>query len=201
MQNINLYQPERRSTGGPRGRHLRAGLAAVLLGMLLHGLWTGWQLYSAGRALGVAAQQAQALEEQLAVRQANFREPQLDPRLPEQLAALETGNRQMQRLADYLQQLDDERSEGFVPLLAGLAERHVPSGLWLTRIRLLEGGVVLGFEGLTQRQELLPEYLNSLGQDTAFQGREFARFDVQREDSGLLRFQLSSRHEEGAGND
>ena len=201
MQNINLYQPERRRAGGPRGRQLRAGLAAVLLAMLIHGLWAGWQLYSNARALERAEQQAQALETQLAARQASFREPQLDPRLPVQLAELEAGNHQMQRLADHLRQLDVERSEGFVPLLAGLAERHVPSGLWLTRIRLLEGGVVLGLEGLTQRQELLPEYLNSLGQDAAFQGREFARFDVRREESGLLRFQLSSRHEEEGGHD
>lgn len=196
MQNVNLYQPERRRSGGPHPRHMLAGLVAVLVVMLIHALGAGWQLYRGAQALAEAERQAQTLEAQLVARQASFREPQLDPRLPVQLAALEAGNRQMQRLAEHLQQLDAERSEGFVPLMAGLAERHVPGGLWLTRIRLLDGGSVLGLEGLTQRQELLPAYLNSLGQAAAFQGREFARFDVQREDGGLLRFQLSSRHEE-----
>lgn len=201
MQNINLYQPERRRSGGPRPRHMLAGLIVVLLAMLIHGLWASWQLYR-GTLTGVEAErQAQVLETQLAARQASFREPQLDPRLPEQLAALEAGNRQMQRLATYLQQLDTERSEGFVPLLAGLAERHLPSGLWLTHIRLRDGGTVLGLEGLSQRQELLPQYLNSLGLDAAFRGREFARFDVRREDNGLLRFQLASQLDEESSHD
>lgn len=201
MQNINLYQPERQRSGGPRPWHMLAGLAVVLLVMLSHGLWAGWQLHRGTQMVVEAERQAQALETQLAARQASFREPQLDPRLPEQLAALEAGNRQMQRLATYLQQLDTERSEGFVPLLAGLAERHLPSGLWLTHIRLRDGGTVLGLEGLSQRQELLPQYLNSLGQDAAFQGREFARFEVRREDNGLLRFQLASQPDEEGSHD
>ena len=201
MQNVNLYQPERRRSGGPRSRHLLAGLALVLLAMLMHGLWTGWRLYSGARDLQRAEQQAHNLETQLAARQAAFRAPQLDPLLPTRLSELEAGNRQLQRLGEHLQQLEAQRGEGFVPLLAGLAERHPPSGLWLTRIRLLDGGSVLGFEGLTQSQELLPQYLQGLGEDAAFQGREFARFEVRREAGALLRFQLSTRLDEEAGDE
>ena len=201
MQNVNLYQPERRRSGGPRSRHLLAGLALVLLAMLMHGLWTGWRLYGGARDLQRAEQQAHNLETQLAARQAAFRAPQLDPLLPTRLSELEAGNRQLQRLGEHLQQLEAQRGEGFVPLLAGLAERHPPSGLWLTRIRLLDGGSVLGFEGLTQSQELLPQYLQGLGEDAAFQGREFARFEVHREAGALLRFQLSTRLDEEAGDE
>lgn len=198
MQNVNLYQVERQArSGGPDTLLLWLGPLGVLALMLAHGLWLGWQLHDGARAAGLAEQQAQADEAQLAAARAGYREPRLDERLPVQLAEQEADNRQLQRLADYLQRLDGERSIGFAAPLAALAERHPPSGLWLTRIRLVEGGRHLALEGLSQRQETLPLYLQSLGLSPAFRGREFARFQVQREPSDLLRFALSSRAEGG----
>lgn len=194
MQNINLYQRERRQKGGPRPRQMLqvAGLAVVLLA--IHGLWQGWQLHLAGRSALLAEQQAVQTEAELNVAKADFREPTLDPRLPQQLAEQEAENRELRRLADHLKRLDAQRSNGFAALLQGLADRHPPQGLWLIGIRLHAGGDDMALQGLTQDQELLPLYLRSLGQSSAFSGRNFARFDLQRDDDEqLLRFQLSSR--------
>jgi len=194
MQNINLYQRERRQKGGPRPRQMLqvAGLAVVLLA--IHGLWQGWQLHLAGRSSLLAEQQAVQTEAELNVAKADFREPTLDPRLPQQLAEQEAENRELRRLADHLKRLDAQRSNGFAALLQGLADRHPPQGLWLIGIRLHAGGDDMALQGLTQDQELLPLYLRSLGQSSAFSGRNFARFDLQRDDDEqLLRFQLSSR--------
>jgi len=194
MQNINLYQRERRQKGGPRPRQmlLVVGLAVALLA--IHGLWQGWQLHLAGRSALLAEQQAVQAEAELNVAKADFREPTLDPRLPQQLAEQEAENRELRRLADHLKRLDAQRSNGFAALLQGLADRHPPQGLWLTGIRLHAGGDDMALQGLTQDQELLPLYLRSLGQSSAFSGRNFARFDLQRDDDEqLLRFQLSSR--------
>ncbi len=194
MQNINLYQRERRQKGGPRPRQmlLVVGLAVALLA--IHGFWQGWQLHLAGRSALLAEQQAVQAEAELNVAKADFREPTLDPRLPQQLAEQEAENRELRRLADHLKRLDAQRSNGFAALLQGLADRHPPQGLWLTGIRLHAGGDDMGLQGLTQDQELLPLYLRSLGQSSAFSGRNFARFDLQRDDDEqLLRFQLSSR--------
>src|SRR5690606_32572376 len=130
MQNVNLYQPETPRRQGPSRRQMLLGLA-LLGGLLLaHGLWEGWHGVTTARALEQAELQA---------RQAGFREPQLDPRLVEQLTELEAGNQRLQRLAEHLLALENRHREGFAPLLGGLADRHVP-GLWLTRIRLEEGG-------------------------------------------------------------
>lgn len=193
MQNINLYQRERRQKGGPRPRQMLqvVVLAAVLLAA--HGLWQGWQLHLAGARASLAEQQAAQAEAELNVAKADFREPTLDPRLPQQLAEQEAENRELRRLADHLKRLDAQRSTGFAALLQGLADRHPPQGLWLTGIRLHAGGDDMALQGLTQDQELLPLYLRSLGQSSAFSGRNFARFDLQRDEEQLLRFQLSSR--------
>ncbi|MCP9338621.1 PilN domain-containing protein [Stutzerimonas xanthomarina] len=193
MQNINLYQRERRSGGGPRPRQMQLGAALVIAVLAIHGAWQGWQLHAAGQAAVSAEQQAAQAEARLDVVKADFREPMLDPQLPLQLAKREAENRELQRLADHLKTLDAQRSSGFSGLLQGLADRHPPQGLWLTRIRLQAGGDELALQGLTHDQELLPLYLQSLGQSSAFSGREFARFDLQRDDRDLLQFRLSSQ--------
>jgi len=193
MQNINLYQRERRSGGGPRPRQMQLGAALVIAVLAIHGAWQGWKLHTADQAAVLTEQQAVQAEPRLDVVKADFREPTLDPRLPLQLAEREAENRELQRLADHLKSLDAQRSSGFSGLLQGLADRHPPQGLWLTRIRLQEGGDEMALQGLTQDQELLPLYLQSLGQSSAFSGREFARFDLQRDDSDLLQFRLSSQ--------
>lgn len=201
MQNINLYQRERRQKGGPHPRQmLLVAVLAVLL-MLVHGAWQGWQLHLAGRSAELAEQQAVQAEAELNVAKADFREPILDPRLPQQLAEQEAENRELRRLADHLKRLDAQRSNGFAALLQGLSDRHPPQGLWLTGIRLHAGGDQLALQGLTQDQELLPLYLRSLGQSSAFSGRNFARFDLQRDEDQLLRFQLSSRAGEEGNNE
>jgi hypothetical protein len=193
MQNINLYQRERRRGGGPRPRQMRLAVVLIVAVLAIHGAWQGWQLHSAREVAVLAQQQAVQAEARLEVVMADFREPTLDPRLPLQLAEREAENRELQRLADHLKTLDAQRSNGFAALLQGLADRHPPQGLWLTRIRLQAGGDDMALQGLTQDQELLPLYLQSLGQSSAFSGRDFARFDLQRDAQDLLQFRLSSQ--------
>lgn len=193
MQNINLYQLEPRRGGGPRPRQMRLGFALLMVVLITHGAWQGWQLRSASQAATSAERQAAEAVARLDVAKTSFREPTLDSTLPRQLAEREAENRELQRLADYLKALDAQRSSGFAALLQGLADRHPPNGLWLTSIRLQGGGDELALQGLTQDQELLPLYLRSLGQSTAFSGRDFAHFDLQRDDRDLLRFRLASQ--------
>ena len=201
MQNINLYQRERRRGGGPRQRHLILGLGLVALLLLSHGGWQGWRLHVAGQAALAAEGRAAQAEAVLAPIKANFHEPTADPRLPVRLAERESENRELQRLAEYLRDLDSERRGGFSSLLQALADRHPPSGLWLTRISLQAGGSELVLQGRSQNQELLPLYLQSLGQSPVFSGREFARFDLQRDPDDLLRFQLASKAGEEGNNE
>ena len=192
MQNVNLYQFQRERRAGPQPRLLLAGFAALLLLLLVHGLWHAWRGYQAGMAAAAAELRAAQAEAELTQRQASFVEPVLDPGLLPQLAERERFNLQLQQLVDDLDGEARSRQDGFLPILSALGDRHPPQGLWLTRIRLREGISELRLDGLAEDQELLPAYLDSLGRSDAFRQRQFARFDVRREDSGLLRFELSS---------
>ncbi|PTS82082.1 MSHA biogenesis protein MshI [Pseudomonas sp. HMWF032] len=202
MQNLNLFQIERRQKSGPRRAQMLLGLGVLLVACLGHAAWTGWQLHEGAQRLAVLHAQAQEEEAQLEAVRGNFVEPQLDTRLPEELAAREHDNRELQRLIAYLQVLGVQRSAGFVAPLTALTEQHPQSGLWLSGISLHQGGRHMRLQGRSQDQELLPQYLQRLGQSAVFKGREFARFDVQRGDDQLLHFDLSSQlKDQEAGNE
>lgn len=196
MQNINLYQREQKRRSGPRPQQMVLGWLLLFALLLVHGGWQGWQLQRTTAIASAAQARAQSLQEQLSAAQASFVAPQLDPQLPLQLAGQEQSNLQLQRLVAHLQLLTQQQSAGFVAPLAALSERHPPQGLWLSQIALRDGGSTLSLQGTTQDQQLLPLYLHSLGVSPVFRGREFAHFELQRNDAGLLGFRLSSRLDE-----
>lgn len=193
MQNLNLFQVERKQRSGPDNRHILLGLAAVLLLCVGHAGWQMRQLQVSAQRLAQVQAAAQEQETLLEVARGSFVEPLLDERLPLELSEKERDNRELLRLIAYLQLLSGQRTSGFVAPLLALTEHHPASGLWLSGISLREGGVHMRLQGLSQDQELLPAYLQRLGQSPVFSGREFARFDVQRGDDQLLHFDLSSQ--------
>ena len=196
MQNINLYQVEQKRRSGPRPKQMVLGWLVIFALLLTHAGWQGWQLQRATTLANTAQTNAQNQQDQLNAAQASFVEPQLDPQLPLRLAQQEHSNLQLQRLVAHLQLLTQQRSAGFVAPLAALSERHPPNGLWLSEIALRDGGSTLSLQGVTEDQQLLPLYLHSLGVSPVFRGREFARFELQRNAAGLLGFRLSSRLDE-----
>jgi hypothetical protein len=193
MQNLNLFQVERKQRSGPRNRHILMGLGAVVLLCVVHASWQAWQLQVGAQRLAQVQAAAQEQETLLEIARGSFVEPLLDERLPLVLSEKERDNRELLRLIAYLQLLSSQRTSGFVAPLLALAENHPASGLWLSGISLREGGIHMRLQGLSQDQELLPAYLQRLGQSPVFSGREFARFDVQRGDDQLLHFDLSSQ--------
>lgn len=202
MQNLNLFQVERTQQSGPQRAQMLLGLGIVLLLCLAHASWQAWQLHQGAQRLAQVQAQAQEEEAELATARGSFVGPKLDERLPEELTARERDNRELQRLIAYLQLLGSQRSAGFVAPLMALTEQHPQSGLWLSGISLREGGRQIRLQGRSQDQELLPQYLQRLGQSAVFSGREFARFDVQRGDDQLLHFDLSSQlKDKEAGNE
>jgi len=201
MQNLNLYQLQRQRRSGPQRPQMLAALGVLALLCMLHAAWQGWQLRQGAVRLSQAEAAAQEQETRLAAARASFVEPQLDSQLPLELAAREADNQQLQRLIGYLQVLTSQRQSGFVAPLQALAEHPPRSGLWLSAIALNSGGREMRLQGRSQDQELLPQYLQRLGQSPVFQGREFARFDVQRGDDQLLHFDLSSRTDDREAGD
>ncbi|WP_437880141.1 PilN domain-containing protein [Pseudomonas sp. LRF_L74] len=193
MQDINLYQIEDVGQYVPRGSNMLPGLAILLVVLLMYGGWLAWSLYQAGGRLSAAQAQLQADQQALVAMQASFVEPTLDAELPLRLARSEARHRELLRMVDYLDGLSRNQRAGFAAALSALAAQHPAAGLWLDGITLRNGGGEIRLRGITQSQDLLPEYLKRLGDSEVFRGREFARFDIQRGEDQLLHFDLSSR--------
>ena len=70
MQNLNLYQTQRRRHTGPRPRHMLLALLVALVLALLHGGWQLWQV----RDLQAQLQQAEALKQELQAMRETYRE-------------------------------------------------------------------------------------------------------------------------------
>jgi hypothetical protein len=192
MQNLNLYQREKINRSGPQPKQMWLGLGALLVLCALHAAWLSWQWQQGSQRMAQAERLAQAQGQQVEAAQARFVAPQLDARLPVQLAEQEAQNQALQRLFRSLALRAEQQRGGFFAPLAALAEQHPPSGLWLNDITLR--GRDMRLQGFSQNPQLLPEYVQRLSQSTVFQGRLFSRFDIDRDDdTHLLQFDLSSR--------
>lgn len=192
MQNVNLYQPERATGLQPPSLALLLRLLTVIVLLVLADAgWQLWQVRQLNTELQLRQQEAVQAEQALASAQQGFREPQADATLPAQVAAAEREQRQLEWMVQYVRRLERQRA-GFSPLLEGLAQQHV-AGIWLRGFHFAEGGQQLTLQGSTHQQQLLTDYLASLGRNPSFAGREFAWLQLDRDAAGNLLFALSSQ--------
>lgn len=68
---------------------------------------------------------------------------------------------------------------GFSAYMQGLARQHF-DGLWLTSIRLQQGGARIGLAGYAGEPDMVPRYIRRLGHEVAFAGTEFDAFNLEK---------------------
>lgn len=184
MQQINLYQDEFR----PRRevlslRQAVAGLAGLLLVLLAVSAWQGWRS-------GQLAERVEATRQTLSrneTRLVSLREAQAarkpDPALAETVQRLARRVETKRRVLEVLAGKRFGNTEGFVPQLTGLARQRI-EGLWLTELRLHGGGTRLDLAGNALKPELVPRYLQRLGNEQIFSGTAFETLRLTRPDKG-----------------
>jgi len=180
MQQVNLYQQEFRKQSPPLSApQALLAIAGLLLLLLGASGWRYWQAQTLGVQLDQARQQLQQSQQQLAERKKAFPEKQADPRLAQQLARLEQDLVLKQRVLRVLSGKQFGNTKGFVEQITGLARQRI-EGMWLTALHIRQGGARLGMRGNALQPELLPRYLQRLGQEPVFAGVEFDTFLMQR---------------------
>ncbi|MFW5823488.1 MAG: PilN domain-containing protein [Marinobacter sp.] len=192
IQQVNLYTAEFR----PRPQRLTAtsGLLVVLVALLLVLAAGGWYRYEAAELeQSVTAEGAsndrllQSVEKLTSELQGRRPDAQLEgavERVTDTLA-------RRQRLLERVERLASNPSDGFSAPMSALA-RQVPEGLWLTGLSLRPDRVSL--EGRTREGNLVPVYLERLGQEAAFTGQAFGRFELGRsDDHPWIEFSVATR--------
>lgn len=119
----------------------------------------------------------------------------VDSNLIRQIEMLDHEKSSNDKILAYLQthNLNIEQQSFSVYLLA-LTWIKEP-GLWLTEVRITDGGKSLTLIGRTSSAELLPNYLDKIAQIDLFTEMNFKVFDMKRDKQGL-KFVVSSKREE-----
>ena len=117
---------------------------------------------------------------------------------------------ELTRLVDRLRTSYDERRsafrmlelgasfprEGFARHLEDLAANPI-DGLWLTRIELGDGGRSVQLTGHALAAARVPDFLQALGTETAFDGVRFSEFSLKNPEAGPLEFVITPQESEG----
>ena len=80
---------------------------------------------------------------------------------------------------------------GFTGFFEALSRNHLDK-TWLTRIMLIRGGQTMDLEGQAETPDLIPKMLGGLQHEPMFKGRTFKVFDVIRNDTNTVSFNIET---------
>ena len=196
MQQVNLYLDEFKEIEPPYSALLTTVILAIVLvvGIVVSAVLAGTYAYQKSQ-YSVAQQELNQWQKKLELAQKQFPEPLVDSRLTQKIATLQQDKQRNEKLLRYLSSHNmNVESQTFSKVLSSLTEIKQP-GLWLTQIKITDGGASLYFAGRTQHADALPEYLKKLAKLNAFKDMNFKVFDMNREGSDLA-FVISSQREQ-----
>jgi hypothetical protein len=103
-----------------------------------------------------------------------------------------------QKVLNILSRDEFGNTKGFIEHVSGLARQRI-DGLWLTQIRIADGGTGVTLKGTTSKPSLLPKYLQRLSSEKAFSGIEFHSLLMARQEKKTqwLNFSLQNKKAEG----
>ena len=196
MQQVNLYLDEFKLIDPPYSAATLLFLAVYSLifslligGVLLSVLW--WQQSD----LEINKRQLNVWQDNLDVAKVEFPEPKVDEHYKKNISRLKSELARNKVVLKYLQsrQIEVEHQSFSVLLLAltWVSEQN----LWLTDIKITEGGENLFLSGRALKADSLPSYLKKLSEIDVFSQLKFRVFEMDREGDGFT-FVVSSMREE-----
>lgn len=178
-QNINLYSADLRPsrellTLGNVALAMSAALC-LIIALAIYGMSRTTDEQRSFKAVETRLQEMQAQVTLYAVQQGQRRQ---DPELLSRLAQAEKRLANRRAVLARLQGGDLGGRQGFSGIFSGLAEVSV-DGVWLTRVEVRAGGSDLALGGRVLSESQLPRYVEALGANPNFAGREFGALEVR----------------------
>lgn len=198
IQQVNLYKAEFR----PRRQVMSATtvllLAVVALALVLAtGGWFRYQVVGLEQSLVAERSGNDRLQQSVTSMTEEIQGRRPDAQLESAVERVTATLALRQRLLNRVERLASNRTDGFAAPMAALA-RQVPEDLWLTGLRLHQDRVSL--QGRTRAGNLVPVYLERLGEEPAFTGQAFGRFELGRsDDHPWIEFRVATRRDEETG--
>jgi len=192
MQQINLYQSQLQQHKSHLSSSQLLKAVAVVSGLMLGLLvFYGVQLNQRQAELEIVEAAQATKMAQLENLQTQIQARQKDPKLQARVDALMLEISNKQRVMKVLGEQRFGNSEGFAAHVSGLARQRI-DGLWLTQVRISQGGETLSMKGQALKAELLPRYLQRLSTEAVFAGKNFETLSMSRnhDQPGRLDFEL-----------
>lgn len=196
-RHVDLYEVRFRKQKPPlrSARLLQVCGAALGIALLLygHGLWRNAR---AGDRLDAIRSDRTAASSRFVALAERYPPKQVDAQLEAALQRLTAEREAKTRLLALLSNQSLGNTSGFSEHVAGLARQRV-EGLWLRGVRIGRGGREMALEGSALHPELVPRFLDDLGEEDAFAGRDFRSLRIERpeNDPDHVDFALSTESE------
>lgn len=181
MQQVNLYQEELRTQklNYSASTLLQLGLILIVVFSAASG-FKYFQLKQHQASLveqqnkqKVAMDELQKIQAELTLRKRDSTLARLISERTKELA-------NKQKVIGILSRDEFGNTKGFIEHVTGLARQRI-DGLWLTQIRIADGGTDVTLRGTTAKSALLPKYLQKLSAEKAFTGTEFQSLLMARQ--------------------
>jgi Tfp pilus assembly protein PilN len=154
------------------------------------GLWV-FQVNTSGHLAELEKEQQQ-LNIELKTRISQFPSTSVDNNLQANLEREKKLFAKQQRVVSFLRQDSISARSSFTPLVEQLSQQSV-SGIWLSKIEIINQGNDVQLSGFAQNPEKVSRYITTLGSKKAYQGRAFKHISVMQGDNSWNKFFLSTK--------
>lgn len=180
-QQINLFNPafKKKSQAFSLLPMLQA-LGAIILGALL---FYGYALYQGRQLNNQFAEDTKrfdAEKKRLELLRAQFSPQQSSQALQDGVRQLEKKLAEQAGLIATLKSGAMSNTGGYSEYMRAFSRQLVP-GLWLTGFQVSSGASQISLSGAVLSPELLPEYIQRLGQESVMRGKTFAVLQMQQQ--------------------
>jgi Tfp pilus assembly protein PilN len=197
IQQINLYHAEFRKVV-PRF-HASLMLGSIIGVMVILGLVTGfgyWQNASRQATLSQLEQQQQQLQANLEKLRSELQNRSGNQLLLNRKDTLARELQDARRLANLLASEIERPAHPYSAYFRALAEAVV-DGLWIENVVVSQAGKQIRLAGATRYPELVPQLLQALKDQPAFEGKTFAQVKMTRtnDEKETLQFEMQALRE------
>jgi len=195
LQQVNLYQEELKTKqfNYSATQLAQVSVTVVVIFSLIVGV-RFFQLQQEQSALVEIKEKQKQTMASLQKIQAELTNRKKDASLSTRVTAITKELANKQKVLGILSQDEFGNTKGFVDHVSGLARQRI-EGLWLTHLRIADGGTNVALHGSTSQPALLPKYLQRLSAEKAFVGTEFESLLMARQEKKKqwLNFSLQNK--------
>lgn len=183
-QQVNLFlELPQKPKQSPIVNYLKP--VSLLYIFILLGLYSyqTWQRYSETSLVAELEQQQQVFQNQIGEVTARYsdilNEEELTSSLGAELGLLEDEVQAKAQLIERLRQTRIQAGRGFSIYFRGFSEQMLDN-IWLSHINITESGLTIAFNGTATNAASVPELIDNLGQNPAFEDKEFKEFHIKQ---------------------